>query len=489
MKTAKTYLLLLVCLLLVLPAAQNHFHLIRERDLDGYHVPKAPPDLRRLTKQSWLTGTFQDEFARALEDHTGFHKTLTRVNCQIDFSLFGVTHAPGFIAGKEGYLFEEDYIREYNGDFFIGERVIHEKVKLLKGVQDSLQANGIPLVVVFEPGKATYFPEYFPDRYRKKPERSNYEQFIASSKAVGLNFLDLNHLFLKMKDTTRFPLFPKYGMHWSLYGVSKAMDTLVNTLTAVNRLTIPEFRVTGFRNFTRPRGTENDIGVILNLLWQLPPAPGVAPVLWFDNDPAKRKLNVLVIADSYYLNIVEPYGRKLFRSQEYWYYNRKLYPRHNVTPPRYVDKADLLKKLKQFDLILLMSSEINLHCGFWSFPEEAWYAFRPWPPQRALMRIENDIRNDREWFSFMVAKASANGTPLHEMISEDARYMFFNTFSDIPWKSYLDTIDYIGVEIRRNPEWLDAVKKKAAENHISLDSMIMLDANYTYEQKRLNRWK
>lgn len=489
MKTIKTALLLLVCILLVFPAAQNHFHLINERDLDGYYTPKPPPDLRKLSKHSWLSGTFQDEFISSLSDHTGFHNSLTRLNCQVDYSLFGITHAPGFITGKSGTLFEEDYIREYNGDFFIGERVIHHKVKLLKDVQDSLKANGVPLVVVFEPGKATYFPEYFPNRYQKRPGRSNYQQFIASSTSVGLKHIDLNRLFLEMKDTVRYPLFPKYGMHWSLYGVAKAMDTLAGALEADYHIQMPDFHVTGLRHFTRPRGTENDIGVILNLLCDLPPAPGVAPLTWFENDSTKRGVRVLVIADSYYLNIIEPYGRKLFRSQEYWYYNKKLYPRHNVTPPRFVDKSDLLNKLKQFDLILLMSSEINLHCGFWSFPEEAWYAFHPWPPQRALRRIENDIRNDREWFSFMVAKAMANGKPLHEMISEDARYMFFHSFSEIAGKSYLDTIDYIGVEIRRTPEWFEAVKKKAESTHIPLDSMILLDAQYTYEQKRLKRWK
>ncbi len=489
MKSFKTALLILVCAFLVLPAVQKHFKFIRERDLDGYYIPKPSPGLDQLSKSRWLDGTFAEDFMNRLQDHTGFHNTLVRVNCQFDYSLFGITHAPGFIEGRSGYLFEEDYIREYNGDFFIGGSVIDQKVRLLKDVQDSLQSHGIPLVVVYEPGKATFFPEHFPARYRdKKRGISNYEQFIAASQTTGLKFVDMNRWFLQMKDSARFPLFPKYGMHWSLYGVSKAMDSLVNYLAFGYGLTMPSWEVSGFREYSRPRGTENDIGIILNLLWPLPPDATFAPVIRFEDDPAKRGLRVLIIADSYYLNILEPYGRKLFKSQEYWYYNKKLYPRHNVIPPVYADKSDLLKKLKKFDLVLLMSSEINLHSAFWNFPEEAYAAFHPWPPQRAMIRMENDIRNDREWFSFMVSKARSNNKPLDEMIRADAEYMFFSTFSEIPWKSYLDSIDYIGCEIRRNGEWLNVVKKKAEDNHVSLDSMIMMDAAYTWEQKRLKKW-
>lgn len=424
-----------------------------------------------------------------LDDHAGFHNTLVRINCQFDYSLFGITHAPGFISGKSGYLFEEDYIHEYKGTFFIGEKVVDRKVRMLKNIQDSLGSYGVPLVVVYEPGKASFYPEYFPSRFRnKKKGPSNYDRFVTASAAAGLKFIDLNSWFLSMKDTSRFPLFPKYGMHWSLYGVSKAMDTLVSYLTGTCRLTLPACRKTGFTAFTNSPGTDYDIGSILNLLWHLPQISGGAAVVKFEDDSGRRNLRVLIIADSYYLNILEPYGRKLFRSQEYRYYNKKLYPRHNVTPPQYADKSDMRNKLKKFDLVLLMSSEINLHSTFWNFPDEAFYAFHPWPPQPALERIENDIRNDREWFRFMVAKSRSTGRPLEEMISEDAQFMFFSTFADIPAKSYLDTIDYIGMEIRRNGDWLAAVQKKAQDNHLSLDSMIRVDATYTYMQKRQKKW-
>lgn len=489
MKTAKNLLFAGVMMILLFSAFQKKYRAIPEPELTGFYKLKEVPSLRLFSPENWKTGYFQDEYSRRLEDHIGFRNSLFRLNNQLDFSLFGITHAEGFIRGKKNFLFEEDYIREYTGDYFIGKAVIDQKVNMLKMAQDSLAKYGIPLIPVFEPGKASFFPEYIPARYHpQKKSLSNYEYFVQRAKETGLLYLDLNRAFLQMKDTSRFPLFPAYGMHWSLYGAAVAVDTLSSYIQHLKPGSLPEFRIGSIMESDIPRGTDYDIAEVLNVMCALPPTPGAYPETTIENSPEKRKLRVLVIADSYYLNILEPYGRKLFRSQEYWYYNQKLYPRHNVTPPLYVNKSDLLKKLKKFDLILLMSSEINLHCAFWNFADEAFYAFRPWPPQPALARIANDIRNDREWFRFMVAKSRSNNKPLDEMITDDARFMFFTTFKDIPWKSYLDTIDFIGLEIRQNADWLEAVKKKALDNNVPLDEMITRDATYTYEQKRAKKW-
>jgi len=42
---------------------------------------------------------------------------------------------------------------------------------------------------------------------------------------------------------------------------------------------------------------------------------------------------------------------------------------------------------------------------------------------------------------------------------------------------------YIG-KIENTPEWLDLVKKKAVENNVSLDSMILLDAIYMADTEK-----
>jgi hypothetical protein len=201
------------------------------------------------------------------------------------------------------------------------------------------------------------------------------------------------------------------------------VDTLSRWIESATGKELPNFSSRYLDTSLTPRGTDNDIGELLNLACPLKPTPGAYPSIVFQKEPVKA-LSALIIADSYYLNIVEDYGRQLFKSQDYWYYNKKVYPYQNHDPPRYVDKSNLREKLKQYDVVLLMVSEINLHCGFWNFADESFLAFYPEIEDPQIYAIENEIRNDRDWFRFMVNKARVQEKPLEEMIRCDAEFTF-----------------------------------------------------------------
>jgi hypothetical protein len=172
----------------------------------------------------------------------------------------------------------------------------------------------------------------------------------------------------------------------------------------------------------------------------------------------------------------------MFGKQDFWYYNSKLYPFQNQDTPTYADKSDLREKLKKYNVVMLMSSEINLHCGFWNFAEEAFYAFHPELNNPHLERIENSIRNDRDWFRSMVEKSKSQSSPLSQMVRADAEFVFFKAYDNLDGKSAEDSIQYIRLTIRNSPEWLAIIAKKAVERNIPIDSMMMLDAIYTYNQ-------
>ncbi|MEI7980668.1 MAG: hypothetical protein WCI71_03385 [Bacteroidota bacterium] len=485
MRFFKGISLILILFLLAGSFIQFTKPIVKEPPLKGFFQLKEPPSLKYFTWRRWFSGEFQQTYSDRMNDHTGFYNTLIRVNNQYDYTLFGLIHAKGFVQGLDHYLYEEDYLHEYNGDYFIGEQVIDKKLARLKNVQDSLKARHIPLLLVYEPGKASFCPEYIPRRFHPEwRSRTNYDYFLQRSAELGVSYMDMNRYFLMMKDTSRYPLFPCYGMHWSLYGVTFAVDTLIRRIESETGRQLPHFNTRQLTISSTAWGTDNDIGELLNLSCSLPATTGAMPEVVFENAPEKRNLSALIIADSYYLNIVEDYGQKLFKNQEYWYYNNKLYPYQNNNPPTYVDKNNLLEKLKKFNVILLMVSEINLHCGFWNFAEEAWAAFHPGYREPHLCRIENQIRNEREWFGFMVEKARRRGEPVETMIREDAAYVFYSNFSTLDSKSYTDTIDYIIMKIKNDTAWLALIEKKAQSQNIPVDSMLFRDAVYTYEQSK-----
>ena len=57
--------------------------------------------------------------------------------------------------------------------------------------------------------------------------------------------------------------------------------------------------------------------------------------------------------------------------------------------------------------------------------------------------IENEIRNDREWFQFVSKRTLLEQMTLEKTIRANAEYMFYTNYNDLPGKSYLDTIQYI----------------------------------------------
>jgi len=486
MRFIKYAFFFLVLLVLAFSPIQLRYSLLKEAPLKGFYKHREFPSLKFFTWRRWFPSAFQDEFSNCLNDNIGMRNSLIRLNNQFDYSLFSIIHNKGFIQGCERYLYEEDYLHEYNGNSFIGEAVIYKKLARLKNVIDSLNAHHIPLLLIYEPGKASFYPEYIPRRFHpEKRSQNNFDCFLQYSHKLGLPFMDMNSYFQKVKDTSHYPLFPRYGMHWSIYGVSIAVDTLNKSIETATGRGMPKFKIQKVIQSPIPLGTDNDIGEMLNLACPLRPTPGAYPRISFDTSPS-RSLSALIIADSYYINIAEAYGRKLFRNQEYWYYNNKIYPYQNHNPPPYVDKSNLREKLKKFDVILLMVSEINLHCGFWNFADEAFLAFHPEIRDDHVYTNENQIRNERSWFKFLVQKAKSLDRPLDEMIRNDAEYTFFNNYNEIPEKIRQDSIIHLVLSIQNNGEWLSAIRKKALERNVSLDTMLYRDANYLYDQSKQN---
>ncbi len=489
MRRVKKLVCWIVLIFILAFGLQHVFKGVDEKPLHGFFIDKVePPELKRFTWDRWFRGEFQQEFMDRMEHHIGFRKSLLRLRNQLDYSLFRICHAEGFIAGKNDYLYEEDYIFEYTGEFFIGEKPLEKKMSRLKNVYDSLKSHHIELIFVFEPGKASVMPEFIPGRYHpRKRTLSNYEWIKTKAVSLGLPFLDLNDYFKLVRDTCRYPVFPKYGMHWSIYGVALAADTLKRYIEQRTSSRLPEIAIERIVLSDTARLTDNDIGEVLNLCLPLPKTLGAYPVLKIENDPEKRNLSVLVIADSYYVNFCKgKISDQLFKNQEYWYYNNKLYPYHHNNPPVYVDKSELLSTYKKFDVILLMISEINMHNGFWNFADEAYLAFHPETRDDKVYNTENEIRNDRNWFRFLVKKAKKQRRPLEEIIRNDAEYTFYNNYHEIKGKTRQDSIMYLVLSIYQNPEWLAAVEKKAKERNVSLDTMLYRDANYLYDQSKQN---
>jgi len=150
------------------PLKRTILHFIKEKPLYGSFKTYKKP---HISIEGWLKSSFQEDYDAYYNNNFRFRNTFVRVYNQIQYSLFNKTSAKEVLIGKKNYLYERGYIVDYMGYNFIGEDKITKRLQKIKNIQEELKLDGINLIVAFAPGKASYYPEYFPARYdtSKKP--------------------------------------------------------------------------------------------------------------------------------------------------------------------------------------------------------------------------------------------------------------------------------------------------------------------------------
>lgn len=371
----KRLLFAVFIILMLLPFAEYHLKIFQFKPLDGSYEVIDKPELKWFTWKSWFNEKFQNDFNKSLEANIGFRNVLIRLNNQLDYTLFKQTSTHKAIIGKSDCLYEEGYILDYIGASFLGKDSINKLLYKTKLLQDFLKKEkNIDLIIVFEPGKASYFPEFIPDKYKvEKRTISNYNYFSKQCNLMNINNLDLNAWFLKLKNTSKYPLFPKYGVHWSTYGMCIAADTLLKYIENKRNINMPDMYWDKIKVTDKLKDVDFDIELTLNLLCELPHEKMAYPELKFYNSDSMIKPNVLVIADSYYWSIYNnQIPHNVFNNQQFWYYNTTIYPDIWGENAKYVDHSKDEENIEKQDVILIMVTELNLYKSFFGFVDSIY---------------------------------------------------------------------------------------------------------------------
>lgn len=420
MKIVQKILLLLVILVLLFPEMQRSTGWIASAPLKGvFQVDSFP----LLTNESWLKGDFQSGMAPAYNDRVGFRSDLIRLRNQVDFSLFRLANAERIVVGKRGYLLAEQYLDAVMGKDYVGEALISEKVKLLTEVGNALwQRKGKLLVLVFPPDKGTFYPESIPDRYLsgKKPV-TNYSMYTRELEASGANFIDFNHDFLQRKEHSRYILYPKTGIHWSNYGALLAADSLSRYIEAKTGVKLPGMVTDSIVVTNELRSPDGDMGETMNLIWGIPHPDMAYPVIHYDTGQGRKKVNALVIGDSFYWNwYYSGYIHSTFSNEDFWYYNKDAYPGNFSNPTSIwdIDRKAIIDKADVIIILLVNAGYGNI--GYGILEELATYLGMEDP---RVSKVLDAMRNSREWMEALEKKAAERGIPLEEMMIIDARYV------------------------------------------------------------------
>lgn len=355
----KNGLFLVVLALLFLPMLQSKFVIFKIQPLKGAVEATADP---YISKDRWLSGEYQKLQEQYVKDSFGLREPFVRLYNQLHFSLYHQTNASGVVIGKEGYLYEEGYIRAYLGLDFIGEDSIRNQVDRLRVIADSLKRKDIEVVVLLAPGKGSFYPEYFPESYDGiKRGPTNFEAYKKYLTKARINVFDAHTWFGEMKSDVhqKNKLYSKTGIHWSKYGESVVADSLLTYLSHVTGRPFPGMELERIEYDSELRGTDNDIWQGMNLIRPLNDFKMAYPVVRRIN-AQNNTTRVVTIADSYFWGLYwMGLPKDYFANGEFWYYMEQRYPQSFKTAAP-VNVNNLAQEIEGNNVVLLICTESNL---------------------------------------------------------------------------------------------------------------------------------
>jgi hypothetical protein len=421
----KNSLFAILFLVLFLPLIQNSFTLRKLHPLNG---TVAYPNDVEFSKDKWISAEYQEKKETYLNTMFGFRSLFVKLNNQIAYSFFGKAKANGVIIGKDNYLYEESYLNAYTGRDFLGEDSINHTLNRLKFISDTLNKLNKQLIVVFAAGKASFYPEFIPDKYLPVSDKTNYKYLSDGAKKLGLNVIDFNKWFMDNKHKSEYPLYPQQGVHWSTYGTALAADSLIKKIEALRNIDAPNLLFDGV-DMQQAHDVDYDIADGMNLLFKIKGFDVAYPRMKLVIDSGKIKPKVLVISDSFYWGMYNLGIANCFKNDHFWYYNKQVYPESN-TKETLADQQDFRTVIDSHEVFVIMATEATLRKISWGFIERAEQFFK--------------------------------GIDITKVETKSPEYI----------KKLQGFVSYI----KTQPNWLKDAESRAKDKNISLDSMLVIEA-------------
>ena len=360
MERGKKILLFAVFAVLFLPMLQKAFSLVRTETLHGEYTLASDVD---FTWHDWFSGNYWYNKSAYINDQVGFRPDLVRINNQVNYTVFNKLYNKWGITNKDHCLMQPLYIKPYYGMDYVGYQVIHEKVRKLKAIQDTLAHLGKSLIMVHAPCKAFFYPEYIPDKYKMPRGVTNFETYVRVGDSMGLNQVDFNSWFVSIKNKYPDQIYTKTGLHWSVYGALLGGDSIIRYMERLRHISMVHPQWAKVVRTTVPRYSDDDITRALNLMFPFYKETYSYPIVYYTRDSTKTKPNVIYIGDSFLFQWMDQWLMdKTDANWQIWYYFKTIYTRAylNGEPQKEIASYDWVGEINKSDCIVLMYTSHNL---------------------------------------------------------------------------------------------------------------------------------
>ena len=372
-------------LALGLPAVQRMTKVFPSAALDGVESKMARP---RLTLRSWWSGEYQRQREAYDNERVGFRGPLVRTYNQIQFSLFEKVagrRGTQLVVGRDGWLYEWEYVRYYVWPGRCPERKLEPLVAGLRRLQDALDRRGVVLVVAISPSKPEIYPEHLPVRIQSQPRRAetetDYARMIGLFERYGIRRVDGHALFKTWKSAAAYPLFPPVGVHWNQYGAFLMTRQILDTVRTISGKPVPAPECAAVE-WRLPEGSDLDLGRLLNV-WRCRGAGVPVPYPRYAAPLAGTyRPSLLLVGDSFSFTLIDVLrGAGICRDCHLLYYYKRLYTYAEGDPqkdharvpnrPARGEQIDWDQVVFGKDAIILEINEVTVAQLGWGFIDDA----------------------------------------------------------------------------------------------------------------------
>ena len=382
MKNKVKYDLVLFALLAVLaflPMLQGWFHWFSTKPLNGVTVETGKPEISRET---YLSGDYAKQTEAYTGQHFGFREPIIRLYNQYLWNCYHKTYAHDVVAGKEGWLFYPQSVRDYYGQELLrwhastdeARERFDQEIKYMDWSRSILRENGVELLVFMAPEKGFLYPEFLPDGEKDTTTFNACDYFAQRFEETDFPCIEMTRWFQQIKDTVDYPLIPQAGAHW-IFPSIYAVDTLSRLMGELKDIELPKIKIgEAYHTRERDHDYDNDLEQLLNLAFPMRHQYGYCPrhYVSIEQDSTSVKPKVLFIGNSYFwaMNLFAPFP-EMFETTEFWYYFSTAYSGDSLTETTSVDQLDFIEKLMDFDYVVWFTTGNQMNKGTSDFAEKA----------------------------------------------------------------------------------------------------------------------
>lgn len=467
---------------LFMPIVQEWTDFIPVKLLKGAFEPTPKPE---LTFENYCSNTYQAQIEKYVSENFGFREPVIRLYNQYVWSAFNKTYCHFIVPGKEGYLYYDLAVNEHYGTelpkhYKSNEEAMKDadaELRQMNKLRHVLKDYGIEFVAFIAPDKPEVYPEYLPRRDADTSTIHMTEYYSRRMDEMGFPFINMTDWFMSMKDTVSFPLFPKTDSHWrysAVYGYD-SLFRFINTLDGEAKFPNIHIGSPIAYESDEMEGDEETLNLIFRIRGDKTKYKSDITV---DDDTIHRKPKVLFVGDSFIWSMSQfmP-ARQILADKEIWFYNNTAFVGFENSSMSVKD-IDRLSHILNADYVVFYSAGHQ----WW----EATYGFA----KDALLQLcvsDSLFEASVSSYSDRYRNKEAYSDLTEEELRDNIVWMLKNDPELIPG---LDGDDMPTIrntkrieealavnKIKADKGWLSSIQMYAAQNTISIDDALRVEAD------------